>query len=175
MASETVDQIHWSHPPPYTGQCPLSSTYCTLQCGLGCKSQDLLHWVSRERATFGLPDQRTACEATQGIYVPFNNSVRVVTSQWIVYHSCDVTINSLPELWRQLQKLSLFLLHLGLNFNFNLLKDWHLQWLHAFHIWRHRLIKSIFCKLFHVNVYLIRFSWCKQNLIKKGYKNYILQ
>ena len=34
MASETVDPIDWSHPPPYTGQYPLSSTYCTLQCGL---------------------------------------------------------------------------------------------------------------------------------------------
>ena len=55
-------------PPPYTRQYHMSSTYCTLQCGLGCKSQDLLHWVSRERATFGMPDQRTACAATQGIY-----------------------------------------------------------------------------------------------------------
>ena len=34
MASETVDPIDWSHPPPYTGQYPLSSTYCTVQCGL---------------------------------------------------------------------------------------------------------------------------------------------
>ena len=34
MASETVDPIDWSHPPPYTGQSPLSSTYCTVQCGL---------------------------------------------------------------------------------------------------------------------------------------------
>ena len=67
MASETVDPIDWSHPPPYTGQYPLSSTCCTLQCGLGCKSQDLLHLVNRERATFGMPDQRTACAATQGI------------------------------------------------------------------------------------------------------------
>ena len=33
-ASETVDPIDWSHPPPYTGQYPLSSTYCTVQCGL---------------------------------------------------------------------------------------------------------------------------------------------
>ena len=57
MASETVDPIDWSHPSPYTGQYPLSSTYCTLQLGLGCKSQDLLHWVSRERATFGMPDE----------------------------------------------------------------------------------------------------------------------
>ena len=51
-------------PPTLQGQYPLSSTYCTLQCGLGCKSQDLLHWVRSERATFGIPDQRTACAAT---------------------------------------------------------------------------------------------------------------
>ena len=54
MTSETVDPIDWLHPPPYTGQYPLSSTYCTLQCWLGCKSQDLLHWVSRERATYSI-------------------------------------------------------------------------------------------------------------------------
>ena len=34
MASETVSPIDWSQPPPYTGQYPLSSTYCTVQCGL---------------------------------------------------------------------------------------------------------------------------------------------
>ena len=34
MASETVDPIDWSHRPPYTGQYPVSSTYCTVQCGL---------------------------------------------------------------------------------------------------------------------------------------------
>ena len=67
MASETVDPIDWSHPPPYTGPYPLSSTYWTLQSGLCCKSQDLLHWESLDRATFGMPDQRTACAATQGI------------------------------------------------------------------------------------------------------------
>ena len=69
MAWETVDPIDWSHPPPYTGQYPLSSMCCTLQFGLGCKSQDLLHWESLDRATFGMPDQRTACAATQGLYV----------------------------------------------------------------------------------------------------------
>ena len=36
IASETVDPNDWSHSPPYTGQYALSSTYCTLQCGLGC-------------------------------------------------------------------------------------------------------------------------------------------
>ena len=64
----TVDPIEWLHPPPYTGQYTLSSTstYCTLQCGLGCKSQDSLHWDSLEPATFRMPDQRTAGAATQG-------------------------------------------------------------------------------------------------------------
>ena len=34
MASETVDPIDWSHPIPYTGQFPLSSTFCTVHCWL---------------------------------------------------------------------------------------------------------------------------------------------
>ena len=46
-------------PPPYTGQYPLSSSIA--QCNAGYKSQGLLHSVSRERATFGMPGQRTAC------------------------------------------------------------------------------------------------------------------
>ena len=45
MASETVDPIDWPHPPPYTEEYPLSSTYCTLHAG--CKSQDLLHCYAR--------------------------------------------------------------------------------------------------------------------------------
>ena len=66
MASETGDPIDWSYPPPYTGQCPLSSTYCTVQCGLQIKTLAALSEVSRERATFEMPGQRTACAATQG-------------------------------------------------------------------------------------------------------------
>ena len=35
MASETVDPIDWSHPPPYTGQYPLSSTlHSAMRAGL---------------------------------------------------------------------------------------------------------------------------------------------
>ena len=64
MASETADQIDWSHPPPYTGQYPWGPRIA--QCNADCKSQDLLHSVSRERATFGMPGQRTARAATQG-------------------------------------------------------------------------------------------------------------
>ena len=73
MASETVDPIEWLHPQPYTGQYPLSSSYCTLQCGLGCKSQDLLHWVRCERATFGIPDQTNSLCGHSG-YKIFDNS-----------------------------------------------------------------------------------------------------
>ena len=42
MASETVDPIYWSHPPPYTGQYPLSFTYCTVQCRLQITSLSAL-------------------------------------------------------------------------------------------------------------------------------------
>ena len=61
MASETVDPIDWSHPPPYTGQSPLSSTYCTLQI-------TRLTALSQPRTCdFRMPDQRTAGATTQGI------------------------------------------------------------------------------------------------------------
>ena len=40
------------------------------QFNAGCKSQDLLHWLRCERATFGTLGQRTACAATQGIKLP---------------------------------------------------------------------------------------------------------
>ena len=50
MASEKVDTIDWPHPPPYNRAVPLSSTYCTLQCGLGCKSQDCCtEWAANVR------------------------------------------------------------------------------------------------------------------------------
>ena len=65
MASETVDPIDWSYPPPYTGQYPLSSTYCTLQCGLQITT---LASLSQPRTCdIRMPDQRTAGAATQGI------------------------------------------------------------------------------------------------------------
>ena len=66
MASETVDPIDHSHTPPYTGQHPQSSTDCTVLCGLQI-TRLAAPAVSRERAAFGMPGQRTACEATQGI------------------------------------------------------------------------------------------------------------
>ena len=65
MASETVDPIDRSHPLPYTGQYPLSSTYCAVQCRL--QITDLLLSARRGRATFGMPGQLTACAATQGM------------------------------------------------------------------------------------------------------------
>ena len=83
MASETVDPIDWSHPPPYTGQYPLSSTYCTLQCGL---QTTRLAALSQPRTwDFRMPDQRTAGAATQGIssiqygHVKWGTHARVFT------------------------------------------------------------------------------------------------
>ena len=71
MASETVDPINWSNPPPYTGQYPLSSTYCTLQCGLQITR---LAALSQPRTCdFRMPDQRTAGAATQGIQAIFRD------------------------------------------------------------------------------------------------------
>ena len=64
MASETVDPIDWSHPPPYTGQYPLSSKYCTLQCGLQITRLAALSQL--RTCDFRMPDQRTAGAATQG-------------------------------------------------------------------------------------------------------------
>ena len=68
MASERVDPINWSHPLIYTEQYPWAPRIA--QCNVGCKSQDLLHSVSHERATFVMPGQRTGiipCAAIQGI------------------------------------------------------------------------------------------------------------
>ena len=66
MASETVDPIDWSHPThPTQDSTPWAPRIA--QFNAGCKSQDLLHWLRCERATFGTPGQRTACADTQGI------------------------------------------------------------------------------------------------------------
>ena len=52
-------------PTLYTGQYPLSSMYCTLQCGLQITR---LAALSQPRTCdFRMPDQRTAGAATQGI------------------------------------------------------------------------------------------------------------
>ena len=41
---------------------------CIAQFNAGCKSQDLLHWLRCQHATFGTPGQRTSCAATRGIF-----------------------------------------------------------------------------------------------------------
>ena len=83
MASETVDPIDRSHPPPYTGQCPQSSTFCTLHCGLHITK---LAALSQPRTCdFRMPDQRTAGAATQGRkYVRFNTSFQSLRGWWRV-------------------------------------------------------------------------------------------
>ena len=58
-------QLTGRTPHPTQGSTPWAPRIA--KCNAGCKSQDLLHSVSRERATFGMSGQRTACVATQGI------------------------------------------------------------------------------------------------------------
>ena len=82
MASETVHPIDWSHPPPYTGQCPLSSTYCTLQCGL--QITRLAALSQPRKCDFRMPDQRTGGAATHGMNNPLNSqpaTIRTVQLQ----------------------------------------------------------------------------------------------
>ena len=73
MASEAVDPIDWLHLLPYTGQFPLSSTYCTVQCGLQITR---LTATSEDRSN-ARPAQRTACAETQGM--------KIVTTNFLSY------------------------------------------------------------------------------------------
>ena len=67
-------QLTGRTPHPTQGSTPWSPRIA--QFNAGCKSQDLLHWLRCERATFGTPGQRTACAATQGIRKsPTNNNL----------------------------------------------------------------------------------------------------
>ena len=92
MASETVDPIDWSYPPPYTEQYPLSSTYCTLQCGLQITR---LAALSQQRTCdFRMPDQRTAGAATQGINMNMQYTPYKLNNVWIFILSiyCNMKI-----------------------------------------------------------------------------------
>ena len=65
MASETVDPIHWSHPTP---SWPVPPELHVLHgVNATCKSLDLVHQPGLERASTGMPEQRTTGAATQGI------------------------------------------------------------------------------------------------------------
>ena len=65
MASETVDPIDWSHPPP---SWPVPPELHVLH-GVNAtnKPEDLLHQPRLEHASTGMKGQRTACAATQGM------------------------------------------------------------------------------------------------------------
>ena len=65
MASETVDAIDWSHPPPSLAVPP--ELHVLHSVNAAYKSQDLVHQPGLENASTGMPDQRTTCTATQGI------------------------------------------------------------------------------------------------------------
>ena len=54
MASETVDTINWAHPHPHGKRGLQIARLAAPTAGL-------------EHASTGMPDQRTACAATQGL------------------------------------------------------------------------------------------------------------
>ena len=65
MASESVDPIDWSHPPPSWSVPP--ELHVLHGDNAAYKSQDMLQQPGLERASTGMPDQRTTSAATQGI------------------------------------------------------------------------------------------------------------
>ena len=65
MALETVDPINWLHPPHSCAVPPEIQVLHSVKTVY--KSQDLLHQPGLEHASTGMPDQRTACAATQGM------------------------------------------------------------------------------------------------------------
>ena len=65
MASEIVDPIDSSHPPP-SWAVP-HELHVLHRINAAYKSQDLLHQPRLEPASTGMPDQRTACAATQWV------------------------------------------------------------------------------------------------------------
>ena len=73
-------------PHPTQGSTPWAPRIA--ECNGGCKSQDLLHLVSRERGTFGMPDQRTACAPLRVYRVKVKKvkSSWPGASQWRIYY-----------------------------------------------------------------------------------------
>ena len=65
MAPERVDPIDWSNPPPSWAAPP--ELHVLHGVNAAYKSQDLLDQPGIERASTGMPVQRTTCAATQGI------------------------------------------------------------------------------------------------------------
>ena len=82
MASETVDPIDCSHPPPSLAVPPDLDVLHGVNEAY--KSQDLLQQPRREQASMGMPGKRTACAATQGIDVS-ENLAQYRIRQWAFY------------------------------------------------------------------------------------------
>ena len=109
MASETVDPINWSHPPPYTGQYPLSSTYYTVQWGANhkiCCTQ----WAANVRPSVcqanALPVQPLKAYNDWSSVAPddFRSDIRsrclIVIFDWRqllkeAYHMCSLILSSI--------------------------------------------------------------------------------
>ena len=85
MAPETVDPIDWSHPPPsWSVPHELDVMHDVNE---GYKSQDLLLQPELEQAYTGMPDQRTACAATQGNSFEFYNVNSFIKTSFLKIHS----------------------------------------------------------------------------------------
>ena len=65
MASETVDPIDWSHPSTSWAVPP--EIHVLHGVNAAYKLQNLLQQPGLEHAYAGMPDQRTACAATQRV------------------------------------------------------------------------------------------------------------
>ena len=61
MELETVDPLTDRYPAPYTGQYPLTSTYCTMQMRAAAPSE-----ARKRDLRNGWPTHCNACAATQG-------------------------------------------------------------------------------------------------------------
>ena len=79
MASVKVDLLDWSHLPPYTGQYPLSSTYCILQFGLQITRLDAL---SEPRSCDLLNARPTHCLCGHSGYMFSYVSLLLNIEQW---------------------------------------------------------------------------------------------
>ena len=96
MASETVDPIDWSHPPPYKGQYPWAPRIA--HCNASCKSQDLLHWVNRERATFIMP-MLHACARTYPEWYIYINILGLIFEYKNLFINIETYFKKLCVLW----------------------------------------------------------------------------
>ena len=81
MASETVDPIDWPLLPTLH-RAVTPELHVLHGVNAGYKSHDLVQPLGHEHESFSMPDQRTACAATQGIVnLSYRNNVSIAGRQ----------------------------------------------------------------------------------------------